>query len=273
MIPTIWHLSKLEWQKQKGYALFRILILGYVFLLPGLLLTGKKLEFTGNAPLDPQVLFFQFPTIWEWLAYTGNWLTYFIFGFMAVLMVSNEYSNRTMRQNIITGLHRHEFIWSKILFLILLAILATLYFGICSLTIGFLHTDNPEWRMVFEKTGMMPRFLLMTLGYMSYGLIVGALIRKTSIALFIFLVYGLFLEPVFRWGIHLQVFKNSSFNFYPLNAIEDLCPLPFSGQTEWFLKEKGFDLFLTPWQAAIASLLYVILFFAVSHMKIRRTDL
>ncbi len=269
----MWHLISLEWRKQRDYILFKLLVFGYMFMLPGLLMIGKKLEVSGNVPVNPQVMFFQFPTVWDWLGYTGNWLVFFVFGFMAVLLVTNEYSSKTLRQNIISGLHRNEFIWSKILFMLLISIGATLYYGLSALTIGLLHTPSGDFAQAFQNAGLMPRYFLMTIGYMSFGLLVGVLVKRTSVAVFVFLAYSMFLEPVIRWALHLRFIQNSSFNYYPLNVMEDLCPLPFSGQAQWFLKEKGFELFLSPQNAIIATSVYVLIFFALSLVKLRRTDL
>jgi ABC-2 type transport system permease protein len=269
----MWHLLSLEWQKQRRFSLFKILIIGYALLLPGFLLIGKKMEVTGTAPFNPKVMFYQFPTVWDWLAYTGNWLIFFVFGFMAVLLVTNEYSSRTLRQNIITGLHRHEFLRSKIYFMLIVSLAATVYYAICAIAIGLFHTKGAGIDQIVQHTALIPRYLLMTVGYMSFGLFIGVLIRKTSIALFVFLAYSMFLESIIRWGIHLQLFKNSSFNYYPLNVMEDLCPIPVSGQAAWFMKEKGFSLFLTPMEAAIATGIYVIVFLALAFFRLRKADL
>ena len=100
------HLLKLEWLKQKDYLLFKLLVGAYMVFLPASLFIGKKMDFSSEVPINPVRDFFQFPTIWEWLGYFGNWMVFFVLGFLSVLMVTNEYNNRTLRQNIITGLDR-----------------------------------------------------------------------------------------------------------------------------------------------------------------------
>ena len=91
------HLLKLEWLKQKDYILFRILILAFVFFLPAILFIGKKIPPISGEMFDPQIMLFHFPSVWEFLAYIGNWLVFFIFGFMSVLIITNEYAYRTLR--------------------------------------------------------------------------------------------------------------------------------------------------------------------------------
>lgn len=267
------HLLQLEWKKQKNYVLFKILAAAYLLLLPAALMTGKKLEVGEGAPFNPQTMFFQFPTVWEWLAYIGNWLVFFVLGFMAVLMVTNEFSYRTLRQNVITGLHRQQFFLSKLYFLVIISFLATVYYALCALVIGLAHADTVYFSTVFKNWDLIPRYFLMNIGYMSFGLLVAFWIKRTGIALFVYLAYSMFLEPVIRWAVHLQLWKHPSMNFYPLNVFEDLCPVPFSGQAEWFMKQNNFQLFLTPGQATVASMIYIGLFLYLSLQRLKRSDL
>ena len=267
------HLLQLEWKKQKNYVLFKVLVLAYLLLLPGALMTGKKLNLPEEAPIRPQTMFFEFPTVWGWLGYNGNWLVFFVFGFLAVLMITNEYSYRTLPQKMITGMHRSSFFVSKLYFMLAICLGATLYYSLCSVVIGLAHADTIYFSTVFKNWDMMPRYFLMSLGYMSFGLMVAVLIRRTGIALFVYLAYTMFLEPVFRWAVHLRLWKHPSVNYYPLNSFEDLCPVPFSPQADWFLKEHNFQLWLSPTLAVILSIGYIGLFLSLSLWRLERSDL
>ena len=72
----MWHLILLEWKKVKRNLTFRVLFVLYLILLPSLFLTGKRLP-----EVPPEIgskdVFYMFPTIWEYLAYAGNWLVFF----------------------------------------------------------------------------------------------------------------------------------------------------------------------------------------------------
>lgn len=268
------HLLKLEWLKQKDYILFKLLVIAYLVFLPAMLFVGKKLDMGPNAPFNPQTQFFHFPTIWGWLGYIGNWMVFFVLGFMAVLMVTNEYSNRTLRQNVITGLKREEFFWSKLIFITALATAATLYYSLCAIVIGLLHVDDTLYfSTVFKDADLIPRYWLMAMGYMSFGLLVGILIKRTGIALFIFLAYSMVIEVVWRWVVHFNIFKNITMSFYPLNAMEDLAPVPVAEFASDMLKNHGFRLLLTPWEAVITTVIYTSLFFFWSYKRLKNSDL
>ncbi len=269
------YLLKLEWLKLKDYILFKILIAAYVVFLPSILLLGKKIPPTQVEDLfNPQLMLFHFPSVWEFLAYIGNWLVFFILGFLAVVIVTNEHSYRTLRQNIITGMQRSEWFWSKALFIFVISALAAIYYALCSLTIGMIHAigDSIYLSTVLKNSSMTIRYFLMCLGYMSFGMLVGLLIKRTGIALFVFIGYAFFLEPVLR-GVHLYFFKNETMHYFPLNAMEDLCPIPFSEIAEDFTRENGFALFVNPGLAIALTLGYILLFGWLSYRKLTRSDL
>lgn len=267
------HLLKLEWLKLKDYVLFRIVALSYIVLLPSALMVGKKLPDMKGEAFNPIVVFFNFPTVWDWLGYIGNWLVFFMLGFMAVMIVTNEHTYRTLRQNIITGLHRREFFLSKLYFMAAASLFASLYYAFCALAIGLAHADTLYLATVFKHADLVPRFWLMCMGYMSFGLLMGVLIKRTGIALFVYLTYTFVLEPVVRWALHFRLFKDKSMLFYPLNAFEDLCPLPFFDEASAFLKQNNFELFLSPTESVVASVLYIALFLWLSYRKLERSDL
>lgn len=268
------HLLKLEWLKQKDYILFKLLAIAYLVFLPAVLFIGKKLDVGPNAPFNPKAQFFQFPTIWGWLGYIGNWMVFFILGFMAVLMVTNEYSNRTLRQNVITGLKREEFFKSKVAFMVTVALVATLYYTLCVLVIGLVHLEDTFYfSTIIKDVDMVPRYWLMSMGYMSFGLLLGLLIKRTGIALFLYLAYTMVIEVVWRWVVHLYFFKNISVSFYPLNAMEDLAPLPVAEKFFGMIAQQGFRVILTPLEASIATIVYTSLFLFWSYKRLKNSDL
>ncbi len=271
----MYHLLLLEWKKQKDYVLFKILLLAYIVLLPGALMIGKKIpgSTAEGMPFNPQTLFFNFPTVWSWLAYAGNWVVFFVLGFLGVLAITNEYTYRTLRQNIITGLHRRAFYMSKLYFMVAISLVFTAYYALCAIIIGSFHADPFYIKTLFVNMGVVPRYFLMCIGYMSFGLLVGILVKRTGIALFVYLTYAMFLEPVVRWSLHLRLFKHKSMHYYPLNAFEDLCPLPLSGQAEWFLKQNDFTMFLDATEATTASAIYIALFLFIADKRLEKADL
>ncbi len=57
---------------------------------------------------------FNFPFIWHFNTYVAAWLKFFL-AIVIVSMMANEYSYGTLKQNLIDGLSKQEFILSKFL--------------------------------------------------------------------------------------------------------------------------------------------------------------
>ncbi|MFT4760013.1 MAG: ABC-2 type transport system permease protein [Paraglaciecola sp.] len=270
------HLLKLEWLKQKEFTIFRVMTILFLIALPSLLLIAKSFTISPDSmpPFMPTVdSLFQFPNIWQWLGYIGSWLTFFFMGFLGVLMVTNEYSNKTLRQNIITGLSRTEYFLSKLYFILAISLCVTVYYTIWCLLFGFAHTETVYLNTALKNADYIYRFFLMSTGYMSLGLLIGLLIKRTGIALFLYLAYVMILEKIIRYAVHLQIFKHQSMKFYPVNSFSDLAPFPYTEMAADFAKKEGFDFFLSPMQAVITASVFVCLFLFLSYQKLQKGDL
>ncbi len=268
----MYQLLQLEWMKFRKYRVFQAMVACFVILLPGSILTLTNINQIPTQ-LGSKEMFFIFPTVWKYLTYTGGWLAFFFLGFLGVIAITMEFTNKTLRQNVITGLSRAEVFFAKFLFLVSISFMATLYLFICGLVIGYLHTETIYISKVFQEYRLILQFFLLCISYMTFGWLIGTFIRRTGLALFVYLTYAMFLEPVFRWAFHLTYFPGKSMHLYPLNAIEDLAPIPFGKFAGEFLTENDFDLFLSPSVAVIASSIYLFLFLGLIWWRLQKADL
>lgn len=269
------YLFKLEWLKQKNFSVFKTMLVLYIVALPGLFLVAKTINIEGEdmPPFLPSIdHLFMFPAVWEWLAYVGNWLSFFFLGFLGVLMVTNEHRNKTLRQNIITGVSRKQYYFSKLTFIIGLCLGATLYYTLCCLVFGFLHNESIYLSTITKDSQFIFRFFLMALGYMSFGFLLGMLIKRTGIALLLYITYVMVIESILR-GIHYYFFEHVTMNWYPLNAIEDLAPFPVFRLADPFIEEKGFDTCLSATEAILLSSFYIVIFLFFSYRLLKKADL
>lgn len=264
-------LLKLEWYKLRKYFLFRAIIILYILLLPA---STMILKIPGEPPKEANIPdFFVFPHIWESVGYAGNWLTFFVFGFLAILMVTNEYSFKTFRQNVMAGISREAFLTSKVLMMLCISIFAAVYYVIVSVVLGFIHTDYiKDISYVFESSGLAPRFFLMTFAYMSLAFFIGLLTKRPGIALLIFCIYGIFVESILRYFVHVKLLgMSAAIWYYPVNAMEDLVypdffkNIPVSDQIKLQL--------LDPTSAVITTLIYLSLFLLIGMWHVRSRDL
>jgi ABC-type transport system involved in multi-copper enzyme maturation permease subunit len=215
----------------------------------------------------------QFPSIWEYLGYAGNWMSFFFLGVLAIYLVSIEINNKTLRQSIIIGLSRQEYFLSKVLSIFILSIGATLFYTILCIIIGTINTETDTLKLMFDNNYAIPRFFLMTFGYLSFALFLIFIIRRSGIALFLYIAYGIIIEVLIRYFIIEKVSNTAITNYFPLNSFEDLMPNPAFKFTESIPNSVDFDFLLTHQQAALSSIIYIILFLGISYLSFMKRDI
>lgn len=270
---SVFQLIYLEWLKYKKNTTFRVTVLLYFILLPTL--PSIILSFdTLPPPLPEPASFFNFPDIWGIVAYTGNWLAYFLFGFLGVYIISVDTTNKTFRQSIINGLSRKQVVWAKMLFMLLFALIATVFFVITVFILGNFGSEPFSGQPLFGEDFIIARYFLMSLAYLIFGFLIGLLIRSIGVATMLYFLYIFFIEVIIRYLIHLNIFKDSrSMIFYPMNALEDLTPFPFGGEAANSSMNLNFDLFLSPTEAFITTSIYTCIFIIGSVFIILKRDL
>ena len=263
----------LEWKKFNGNAVFRSLALIYILIAPLVILAGKDVFKDMPPPMPSSKMFYEFPTVWDYQGYIGNWLVPFCLGFLAIYIVTSEVSNRTMRQNIIIGMTRKEFFYSKFLTILSLAVIATILYAISSIIIGMIHTDGFDLELIMDNNFAIIRYFLLCMGYMSFAMMLGFLIRKGTLTLLFYFLYVMMLEPILML-VHVYYFKNSSRNYWPINSIEDLMPFPLFKVPDYFVnKEWDFNILLPYTQAIGMAILYSTIFIFVAYRSFMRRDI
>lgn len=263
---------KLEYQKWSKNAVINMLIAMFLIFHPTLIFIGREVQ-----PIPPIIItndiFFEFPTVWNWMGFAGNWLVYFFLGFISVHIITAEVGNKTMRQGIINGQTRKEFFLSKLTVIVTISLLATLYFGLCTFIIGWFNTQDVDLAYALENEYALLRYFLMCMGYMSFGLMIGIVIRSAGIAVLTYWSYILFLEPLIRWAGHKRIFNDASMNYYPANVIEDLQPFPFYNFARFVPGDVDFPFLLEYKTAMIMSVIYILIFLGLGYWHLVKKDM
>lgn len=144
---------------------------------------------------------YRFPKIWQFLAYFAKYFAY-ILGIIAISSIANEYTNKTLRQNVIDGMSRGNFVTSKLLFFLSISVVSGILLGVYSIIIGYSNTDNITGNMVFEKIYFLPVLMLYIFAYMVLAFNFGLLVKKTAMGVVLLIVYLLIIENILtvdRW--------------------------------------------------------------------------
>lgn len=266
-------LLKLEYTKFKNHSLILILLMLYGIFSTMTLFLGKEIRDLPDFMPSTSFLY-KFPSTWDYLGFLGSMMSYFFLGLIAVFIVVNEITYKTFRQSIISGLTRKEFFLSKVYAIIAISLAATAWYFLSGMLIGLTHTSNLRLSDIFDGGWVLPRFFIMVLGYMSLGLFIGFFIRKPGISLLFYLIWGFALEPGLKWLLTFKVINHGVVRLLPVNAMEDLMPLPFYRFAD-FVPDQGleFEFLLPYWQAGLASVFWIIVFLFLGYRHFSTKDL
>jgi ABC-2 type transport system permease protein len=174
---------------------------------------------------------FNFPFIWHFNTYIAAILKLFL-AIVIVSMMANEYSNRTLKQNLIDGLSKKEFVLSKFLTVILFSVISTLFvFGV-SLILGLMFSDYNEIGIIFSDIEYLFAYFIKLIGFFSFCLFLGVLVKRSAFALGFLLIWSIaegIIYSVIKWKIFKDTdIAESIMQFFPLASMSNLIKEPFS---------------------------------------------
>ncbi len=209
----------------------RFLILSYFILLTSIALIAAIKFDIGPVKFHlAEQGIFNFPYIWHF----NTFITAFFKLFLAIVIVSmmaNEYSNKTIKQNLIDGLSKKEFIGSKFLTVISFALISTVFVFVVSMILGLIYSDYDEFSIIFSDLEFLLAFFVKLVGFFSFCLFLGILVKRSAFALgFLFLwqVFEGFVRGMIRWKLFDGDTTDAVMAFFPLNAMFNLIKEPFS---------------------------------------------
>jgi len=165
---------------------------------------------------------FSFPEAWHTVAYFSS---YFVFlpAVVVIMFITNEYTFKTHRQNIIDGWSRNQFMLSKLIDVVIISMIVTVLLAIISFLFGLINKSESNGTM-FDMSYYIVLFLLQTFSQLSIAFLIGFLIRKAFLSLGIFLFYFLILEPIL---VNVAKFKFDDIGrFLPLAISDRVIPVP-----------------------------------------------
>ena len=223
-------LIKIEWLKIKKYPAFWWMLGIVVLAYPGLNMilyyayseatTGK--EMTNNIAKLLLGNPFSFPETWHTVAFFSS-VFVLLPSILVIMLVTNEYTFKTHRQNIIDGWSRKQFITSKLFDVLIVSMVATLVYMVVAVCYG-LYADSSSMNRWNEQLQYIPLFLLQTFSQLSIAFLLGYLIKKAFIALGVFLFYYMIVENI---CVGYATFKlNDIGRFMPFEMSDRLIPRP-----------------------------------------------
>ncbi|UKN03650.1 ABC transporter permease [Paracrocinitomix mangrovi] len=264
-------LLKIEWLKVKNYNTFWWILGIYAVLVPVTFLSLIEffLSITQGFPFFPskeEIL--GFPQIWNyttWIASSWN----ILLGVLVVILVCNDFAFKTQRQSVIDGLSRRDFILGKFSFLIVLAVVITLYTFLFGFIIGSIYSNISDFT---DEIYYLLVYFIQTVGYFAFAFLWAVLIRRPALSIILFVVIILFDGILLNIPNFYEVAQ-----FIPTITISQLVPFPFGQEFIDAARAQGEDVNL-PFQLnqlgrSVFSSIFIIGFVLISYISLKRRDL
>ncbi|MBS1761010.1 MAG: ABC transporter permease [Bacteroidetes bacterium] len=242
----MFNLIQTEWLKIRKYRAFWWVMAITTFSYPGVIFIFSKIfgsvthredAIGSTAKLalgDP----FGFPETWHTVAYASSLLV-MIPAIVIIMLICNEYTFRTHRQNIIDGWGRSQFVTSKMIDVAIITLFITVIFTIIALITG-LSNEASSTSSMWDQSYYIGLFALQTFAQLSLAFLAGFIVKRSFLALGIFLFYFLILENIIT-----GIMRADGLNFYqylPLEISDRLIPPPaFFGKLDMDSYQKSLN--------------------------------
>lgn len=275
-------LLSIEFQKLWQNKASRILILSYFILLSFIaLIASAKFTLFGIEFHIADMGIFNFPYIWHFNTFIAAIGKIFL-AVVIVSMMANEYTYGTLKQNLIDGLSKEEFIKTKFLTVFIFALASTLFVFILSLILGYSFSSYDEPSIVFSELEYIAGFFLKLMAFFSFCLFVGILIRRSAFALGFIALWFIFEKVLYlSYGFTFDSWdtEKNPLMFLPLESMSNLLWEPMtrldayktiegqvSGKEQ--LREYGIN-----WYEYLIVTGWMLIFILTSYRIVKKRDL
>lgn len=255
-------LLTLEWLKYSRYRTMNVILGGYVLLLSLIFISFTELSF------GPFELFsreaFRFPYVWQNVAFLAKFLNLYLC-IAIIFMVSNEYSYRTIRQQIIDGLSRREVVLAKVLTIVVLSVCSTILVIVIGTIMGLMNSNVVTSKLFIDRLDFVVAHFVHAFTLMSLAMLFTFLLKRNGLTVLLFLTYAVFGEAIIR-----NTIPGDFTLYFPIKILTNLNEYPSIAAFENEL-QLGND--HVPILNALAGIGYGILFQLATYWRLLKTDL
>lgn len=274
-------LLRIEWQKIWLHRSSKILLLAYFLILSSMALIAS-IEFSiGNTSIriaDQGI--FNFPYIWHFNTYIASLLKIFL-AIVIVSMISNEYTYGTLKQNLIDGFSKKEFLTSKILMILVFSLISVLFVFVMTLILGYRFSSYTAPSIVVSDLSFLLAYGLKLMGFFMFCLFLGIWIKRSAFALG-FLFVWFVIESIIHGLTYKFIgadFAQQMKKFFPLESFSNLIKEPFtrlefikaiesSIAGEEIIRAHGVSV-----ESMLISFAWVVIFVLISYRMLLKRDL
>ncbi len=224
-------LLNIELQKIWKNKASRILTISYFLLLASIaLISTINFKFIGIDFKMADMGIFNFPFIWHFNTYMAAILKFFL-AIIIVSMMANEYSYGTLKQNLIDGMSKQEFVLSKCYTVVLFAFTSTVFVFLMTLILGLCFSNYTEIPIVFKDVSYLFAYFIKLIGFFSICLFLGIFVKRSAFAigfLFVWFVLEKIIFQLLKAFVFSESVSEKIYTFFPLESMSNLIVEPVS---------------------------------------------
>ena len=228
-------LIKIDFKKYAYSRTFWVLLLIYFVLIVAVFFGMEKFinQVLNSAKTSAQIpvpdfSLYSFPYVWQNLAFLGGFFKIFI-ALIVVIFVTNEYSYKTIRQNVMNGMSREQFLASKVLFALLLSLSASIIMFVSGIVLGLGHTAELSISLVFPKMEFIAAYFLELATFSLLAMFTAFLLVRSGLAIGLLAIYYYIGENILTFMLPENISR-----FLPVESIGNLIDVPNSALMKMF---------------------------------------
>jgi len=184
---------------------------------------------------------------WYYTTYIASWFSFYLLSFIIIFHITNEYAAKTVRQNIIDGYSKLDYLKSKIGMVVFMATTATIYVFMVGLIAALYFKGNQpdistqmpdlvsmmtggisnsstvlEFGGMFDGILFILGFYIQILAYFIVAVLVSMLVRKGALAVLLF--FGVFFINMILTAIISTQGGEGLIEYLPFNSFSALLP-------------------------------------------------
>jgi ABC-type transport system involved in multi-copper enzyme maturation permease subunit len=265
------YLLKIDLKKLTSYRTFWV-VGGLYFLTLGFgAASGMEfLRWVANTFADfgqklniDRIPLYHFPDVWTNLIWCAGLLK-IILAVLVVISVTNEFTYRTVRQNIIDGMSRTEFLLSKVMTNILLSLISVVMIFVIGLFTGLIYSPIISIDRMMTDLEFFPAYFLELFFFLSYALMLGVLVQRSGLTIILLLLSHM-IEAIITSNVDNVL--PEAIQFFPMRSVWNLIPWPFPRYAFQQVQD-----YVSPLSVAIV-LGWTIVFNYLSYRKLTKADL
>jgi ABC-2 type transport system permease protein len=209
---------EIEWSKISSYSFLKVILIMHfcLFLLVAFVFSKMEISVPGFTFSN----LFMFPNVWCTFAWVASWFN-ILLAIIVIVLTGNEFTYRTLRQQVISGLSRNEFIYGRGVLILFLSVYGFIMVSFTGMVFGLIYTPDIQLSIMFNNFGLVFIYMLQAIGYMVIGIMMAVLFRNNSLSIILYLLYFILIEPIVRVLCPMQIRA-----WFPVKIISHLTPVP-----------------------------------------------